>query len=104
MARMDDRTMPPDQGSEPNARLLRRKKRDASRGSPRFLTAQRTLVRNDNQTAPLPDGPGGGAGGAGISGQEFLRLRSGQVRATRSQRTLSFTRVGGCALAITGSF
>jgi membrane protein YqaA with SNARE-associated domain len=28
--------------------LLRRKERDASRGSPRFLTAQRTLVRNDN--------------------------------------------------------
>jgi AAA+ superfamily predicted ATPase len=26
---------------------LRRKERDASRGSPRFLTAQRTLVRND---------------------------------------------------------
>src|SRR5271169_3857785 len=34
-------------GSEPNARVLRRKGRDASRGSPRFLTAQRTLVRND---------------------------------------------------------
>jgi hypothetical protein len=30
------------------------KERDATRGSPRFLTAQRTLVRNDNQTAPLP--------------------------------------------------
>jgi hypothetical protein len=28
---------------------LHRKKRDASRGSPRFLTAQRTLVRNDSQ-------------------------------------------------------
>src|ERR1700689_1882398 len=27
---------------------MRRKKRDASRGSPRFLTAPRTLVRNDN--------------------------------------------------------
>jgi uncharacterized protein YceH (UPF0502 family) len=27
---------------------LRRKERDASRGSPRFLTAQRALVRNDN--------------------------------------------------------
>src|ERR1700683_2316569 len=31
-----------------------RKERDPSRGSPRFLTAQRTLVRNDNQAAPLP--------------------------------------------------
>src|SRR5271155_5481667 len=27
---------------------MRRKERDASRGSPRFLTAQKTLVRNDN--------------------------------------------------------
>jgi len=30
------------------------KERDATRGSPRFLTAQRALVRNDNQTAPPP--------------------------------------------------
>jgi ATP-dependent Clp protease protease subunit len=28
--------------------LLRRKERDASRGSPRFLAAQKTLARNDN--------------------------------------------------------
>jgi len=30
-----------------------RKERDPSRGSPRFLTAQRTLVRNDNQITQL---------------------------------------------------
>jgi len=35
-------------GSEPNARLLGRKERDPSRGSPGFLSGQRTLVRNDN--------------------------------------------------------
>src|SRR5580700_3195425 len=33
--------------------ILRRKKRDASRGSPRSFTAQRTLVQDDNQAAPL---------------------------------------------------
>jgi len=37
-------------GSEPNARLLCRKERDTSRGSPRSFTAQRTLVQDDNQT------------------------------------------------------
>src|ERR1700734_98026 len=37
-------------GSEPNARLLRRKVRDASRGSLRSLTAQRTLVRDDKRS------------------------------------------------------
>src|SRR5947208_7198780 len=41
-------------GSEPNARLLRRKKRDASRGSARSFAAPRTLVQDDNQTAPPP--------------------------------------------------
>src|ERR1019366_1702299 len=45
------------QGSEPNARLLRRKERDASRGSPRSFTAQRALVQDDKQTDPLPNGP-----------------------------------------------
>jgi hypothetical protein len=34
-------------GSDPDARLLRRKKRDASRGSPRSLAVQRTLARED---------------------------------------------------------
>jgi hypothetical protein len=42
---------------------LRRKKRDASRGSPRFprqardrlFAAQKTLAQDDNQTAPLPE-------------------------------------------------
>jgi hypothetical protein len=34
--------------SEPNARLLRRKNRDASRGSPRSFTAQKPLVQDDN--------------------------------------------------------
>jgi len=37
---------------EPNARLLRRQSRNISRGSPRFLTAQTMLVRNDNWTLP----------------------------------------------------
>jgi hypothetical protein len=36
-------------GSEPNARVLRRKERDASRGSPRSFTAQKTLVQDDDQ-------------------------------------------------------
>src|SRR5580704_19404706 len=36
-------------GSEPNARLLRRKVRDATRGSPRSFTAQRTLVQDDSR-------------------------------------------------------
>jgi len=44
-------------GSEPNARLLRRKERDASRGSPRSFAAQRTLAQDDNQSAPLPVPP-----------------------------------------------
>jgi hypothetical protein len=35
-------------GSEPNARFMGRKERDPSRGSPRFLMARSTLVRNDN--------------------------------------------------------
>src|SRR5437660_11014049 len=43
------------EGGEPNARLLRRKERDASRGSPRSFAAQRTLAQDDNQTAPLPE-------------------------------------------------
>src|ERR1700682_3993438 len=29
--------------------IIRRKERDASHGSPRFLSAQRTLVRKDNR-------------------------------------------------------
>src|SRR5580698_7113872 len=36
-------------GSEPSARVLRRKIRDASCGSPRSLAAQRTLARDDNR-------------------------------------------------------
>ena len=36
--------------------LLRRKGRDASRGSPRSLAAQTTLARDDNQTESLPKG------------------------------------------------
>ena len=39
------------QGSEPNARLLRRNERDASRGSPRSFAAQRTLAQDDNELA-----------------------------------------------------
>jgi hypothetical protein len=46
---------------------LRRKERDASRGSPRFFTAQRTLVQDDSQTAPLP-------GHAGIELMELGKL------------------------------
>src|ERR1700693_6258008 len=37
-----------------NARLLRRKERDASRSRPRSFTSQRALVQDDKQTAPLP--------------------------------------------------
>jgi len=37
------------QGSEPNARLLRREERDASRGSPRSFAAQRTLAQDDSE-------------------------------------------------------
>jgi hypothetical protein len=33
---------------------MRRRERDASRGSPRSFTAQKTLVQDDNQIAPLP--------------------------------------------------
>jgi len=33
---------------------LHREERDASRGSPRSLAAQKTLARDDNQTEPLP--------------------------------------------------
>jgi hypothetical protein len=43
------------QGSEPNARLLRREERDASRGSPRSFAAQKALAQNDK-------GAGKGAG------------------------------------------
>src|ERR1700691_837419 len=38
-------------GSEPNAPLLGRKKRDASRGSPGSFAAQKKLAQNDNQVA-----------------------------------------------------
>jgi tRNA(Ile)-lysidine synthase len=38
-------------GSEPNARLLRRENRDAARGSPRSLAAQKTLARDDKEWA-----------------------------------------------------
>jgi hypothetical protein len=34
--------------------LLRRKERAAPRGSPRSLTAQRTLARDNNQIRALP--------------------------------------------------
>jgi hypothetical protein len=44
----------------PSARFrLLRAGCDTSRGSPRFLAAQRTLARNDNQTAPLARQDGG---------------------------------------------
>src|SRR5580704_14606654 len=36
-------------GSEPNARLLRRKERDATRGSPRSFAAQKALAQDDNR-------------------------------------------------------
>jgi len=39
----------PDKGCEPNARLVRREKRDASRGSPRSLASQKALARDDKQ-------------------------------------------------------
>jgi tRNA(Ile)-lysidine synthetase-like protein len=42
-----------DKGSEPDARSLRRKKRDASRGSPRSPATQTTLARDDIQFASL---------------------------------------------------
>src|SRR5208282_5484021 len=42
------------QGSEPDARLLCRKERDTSRGSPRSFARQRTLAQDDNQTDTLP--------------------------------------------------
>src|SRR5580658_526052 len=50
MSGRENELRPVGQGSEPNARLMCRKKRDASRGSPGFVAAQRTLARNDNQT------------------------------------------------------
>jgi hypothetical protein len=40
-------------GREPNAQLLRRQGRDALRGSPRFLAAQRTLARDDSPSQGL---------------------------------------------------
>ena len=36
---------------------MRRKKRDASRGSPRSFAAQQTLAQDDNHIAPLPRFP-----------------------------------------------
>ncbi len=80
-------------GSEPDARVLRRKKRDpsassgqaASRGSLRFLTAQRTLVRNDNVLTRLAGasyffvwnwGLGYEAEGGSVGGAEFEGLQT----------------------------
>jgi len=49
------------QGSEPNARLLRRTERDASRGSPGSFAAQRTLAQDDNESSAA-SAAGKGAG------------------------------------------
>src|ERR1700691_3551917 len=45
------------EGSEPNARLLCRKERDTTRGSPRSFAAQRTLAQDDSDfLQPAQDG------------------------------------------------
>jgi len=43
-----------DKEASQTPRWLRRQERDASRGSPRSLAAQKALARDDNQTEPLP--------------------------------------------------
>jgi UDP-glucose 4-epimerase len=43
-----------DKESEPNARVLRRKPRAATRGSPRSFAAQRRLAQDDNQVPRYP--------------------------------------------------